>query len=653
MKTYEQWNKAIISYFFEDREPEEVVFLQVTSDTLPEIAKHADFDIENAEESLAEAVKKKVAPYDMVRLLAINPSNKPEEMLEQDPPQVAFLALCVLAASKMDSKGAVAPNDYYIRLNQLLFGQLIKNAPQGFDKPYFEYLWKDLQNWVDNKYNVKLYLTQGHPKYVWYPISQCPISKYDEHKLHAIFKEVNLKPGSYLAGKQLFDILSPKKSFQNLSVKITRPFVKEKTAEIRLILRHIQLLLKTWDGEVQDKIRFGKSEKRRSPSIDVQLKFNPFMSEDIDQIYYWFRCRQSTQLTFKPNVLNVKSLQSDDGKWFDPLAVDAEISSLQMLQNGFEIKSEETKSQTYRLIPSDIWVFRNESEPADGWFSQGNLFLHELHRIVFPKEKSRRVTSILEYVCEPFNSPKSICISGEEIDWQYVEAKPNVLAKSAILGYRITTSEQISFIGGLPLDRRSNTYFDFCLPTIVVPDLVTDSDKMFYINGQALKVPIDRKIELPEELETGEYQLSYLDCNSTLHIISPTHLTEHEKHTFAIHIDINSKNLPSFKDYKISEMSEESVVWLSGAKFFGENNISLSIESNEDTSVLSAAELISSVVKVAIELKQGNISPPEWLNKAIHDLNQDIALRALVKKKLYDYQEIALSYHDLCCLGGD
>ena len=653
MVTYEQWNKAIISYFFENCEPEEKVFLHTTPKTLPEIAVQAGFNVDDAVESLQEAVRKKVAPCNMVRLSEISPNKLSEETLDQEPPQVAFLALCVLAASKMDSEGSVASNDYYIRLNQVLFGQLIKNAPPGFDKPQFEKLWKHLRRWVKYPHDVELYLTQGHPKYVWYPISQCLISKYDEHKLHAIFKEAKLKPGAYLAEKQLLRILRSSRYYQNLSVKIKRPIREQKTAEIRLILDQIQLLLENWDGEVQEKIQHGLAKKRRSSSIDVQLKFNPFRSEDIDQIRYWFRCGRSTQINFKPNAIKVESLQSDDGKWFEPFVVDADISSIQVLQNRIEIISDETRPLTYQLKPSDIWVFRNESEPDDGWFSQGNLLLHEDHRIVFRKEQNLGIISILKFVCDPFTLPKSICVGGEETSWQYVDVKPIVLCNSPILGYSITTSKQISFVGGLPLDRRKNLYFDFCLPTIVVPDHYTLSDEPIYFNGKAMNVPSNRKIALTEKLDAGEYQLSYLNSRSTLRVISPTGLCEYEKQTFAIDIDINSKNPPSFMDYKISEMSEESGVCLSGAKFFGEDNIPLFIESNEDTPVLSAAELISSVVKVAIELKQENTSPPKWFHKTINNINQDIALQALIKKKLNDYREKALSYHELCSLGGD
>ena len=649
MVTYEQWNKAIISYIFEDRKHGEVVFLNTTPETLREIKEQEGFNVEDAVESLKEAVRKNVLFTNKVELYKIRPIELHNEQPEKEPTQVAFLALTVVAASIMKTL------DFYKPLNELFFDDPDRGRWKQYDLEDIEKLWKHLKRWAYYQCDVKLHLTKGTPKrrFVWYPISQCLISKYDEYKLHAIFLEAKLNPGAYLAEKQLLDILLSSRYFQNLSVKIKRPIQQQNTAEIRLILDQIQLLLENWDGKAQERTISRIAKRHKSYTIEVQLKFNPFRSEDIDQIRYWFRCGRSTQINLKPNALKVESLQSDDGKWFEPFVVDADISSIQVLQKRIEIISDETRQLTYQLKPSDIWVFRNESDPDDGWFSQGNLLLHEDHRIVFRKEHHNRVTSILQHVCEPYKPSKPICVGGEETGWQYVDVKPTVLCNSPVLGYSITTSKQISFVGGLPLDRRKNLYFDFCLPTIVVPDHYTLSDEPIYFNGKAMNVPSNRKIALTEKLDTGKYQLSYLNSRSTLRVISPTGLCEYEKQTFAINIDINSKNPPSFKDYKISEMSEESGVCLSGAKFFGEDNIPLFIESNEDTSVLSAAELISSVVKVAIELKQDNTSPPEWFHKAIDNLNQDIALQALVKKKLNDYQEIALSYHDLCSLGGD
>ena len=188
MVTYEQWNKAIISYFFENSE-QGVVFLHTTPDTLPEVAKHAGFDVDDPEESLKEAVRKKVLFANEVKLYKIRPVDLQKDQPEKEPTQVAFLALTVLAASQMDSDGSVESNDYYSRLNQVLFGQLIRNAPSGFYRPEFEWLWIHLRRWAYYQHEVLLYLTVGssNRRYVWYPISQCLISNHDRTERLPLF----------------------------------------------------------------------------------------------------------------------------------------------------------------------------------------------------------------------------------------------------------------------------------------------------------------------------------------------------------------------------------------------------------------------------------------------------------------------------------
>lgn len=81
----------------------------------------------------------------------------------------------------MDAEGlSISPQNYYIRLNEVLFGEFIQNAPLGFNRSDFGKLWKHLQQWVWEHYEVELHLSEGPPnrKYVWYPMSQCRINRH-------------------------------------------------------------------------------------------------------------------------------------------------------------------------------------------------------------------------------------------------------------------------------------------------------------------------------------------------------------------------------------------------------------------------------------------------------------------------------------------
>ena len=226
----------------------------------------------------------------------------------------------------------------------------------------------------------------------------------------------------------------------------------------------------------------------------------------------------------------------------------------------------------------------------------------------------------------------------------------------------MTTSDQIRFVGGLPVDRRSNSYLDIRLPTIVVPDLVGLSDELFYINGQAVEIPADRKIELADGLSPGVYELSYGDCRCHLRVRPPTRSLEHVTRTLVIDLDHNTKKPPIFRNREISEISSQPGLSLAGAKFFGQDiplttwaevEIEPKISDESDQPFKSPADLISSVVRTAIRLKQDTTAIPKWFDKAIDLLDQNIALRALVQRKLLHYRETALSYADLRRRGGD
>ena len=129
MITYEQWNKAIISYFFEDHDdPDRVVFLQTDAETLLGIAEKSKFKIANADEaadSLTEAVQNKVVYNGLVDLWKINPTKTllRGDCPEDEPPQVAFLALTVLAANRMDKSEEASHTNYYVQLHRLLHGK--------------------------------------------------------------------------------------------------------------------------------------------------------------------------------------------------------------------------------------------------------------------------------------------------------------------------------------------------------------------------------------------------------------------------------------------------------------------------------------------------------------------------------------------------
>ena len=652
---YEQWNQAIISYFFEECNPGEIVFLQTDDETLSEIAELSNFSTENPADSLKQAVRDKfICDRNQVDLWNSVPKNFWGNSLNQEAPQVAFLALTVLAASRMDNADSVSHTNYYARLNELLFGPLVRGRTKGLEGPVFKKYWIELKRWAETRHDVNFYLTEGssNRKYVWYPISQCLISEHDRQRIYRFFSRHNLTPFSEPRDNELYTQLHYWTSSSQGSSKIGRYLTNQYYKES--ILSQVKSILKHWDGQVPpDETPIGT--KHRKAPINVQLYFG-HISNNVE-IRFWFPRRGRDNTDCETNPLGIDCLQtSNSEKWFRPV-VDNK-SAFWNWQNCLELKTNEIKSIIYTLAPSDIWVFREDSERDDGWLSQRNMQLYEEHLIVF-REK------LAEYVLHCLKQTQAM---GDDRpnriydDWLYLRAKPiklKVFSTRELWRLSVVSSEQIRLIGGLSVrDQHGNSaYLNLCLPDIFVPELGLSSDVPLNIDAHAYPVGENRLVRFENTLGTGVYQLSYGTQSRTLWVIDPQRDMEYDSETLVANLSHDRMAIPKYSIERIAEISEKFGVWIAGARFFGIDIPEVTwddvltepqIEEDGDSLPKASAELISAVVRAAIEHRQNIALMPEWLGQAIKHLDQNMALRVLVEKKLRHYHETALSYADLC-----
>ena len=648
---YEQWNQAIISYFFEECEPGEIVFLQTNDETLAEIA------VQDAGESLITAVRNEVVKAGgRINLWSIDPTLWMDSQ-NKGPRHVAFLALTVLAASLMETTEGVFHTNYYTPLNQLLFDESHKGKPQGMKLPQIEAFWKHLQKWASDFHNVELYLTQGssNRRYVWYPISQCLINEHDQHQIYRFFSSNNLTPFSDLRDSELYNKLyywtSSSQGSPKLKHYLLNPYYR------KVIFNQVKSLLKHWDGEVPlDETPTGK--KPITVPINVELRFK---SLDKVEVRYWFQRRGRDEIGCDPNSLGIKCLQpSGLEKWFQSIIGKSDI--FWHLPNRLQLQTVEAKPIIYTLSPSDIWVFRKDSERDDGWLSQRYMELYEEHLIVFRKWLANEVITRVKQTCDLETETPSSFYDG----WLYLRCKPTKLLRSPekdLWRLSVDYSKQIRFIGGLSVrDQHGHrAYLNICLPTVFVPDLGLSSEVSLKVGAQELSVGKDRLVMLDNILGSGVHRISYGGKTSDLRVVAPKRSLEHNNRTLAAILPQDGPEMPTYSMKKIAEISAESGAWLIGAKLFGTSVPEITwadvqIEPptpKEDRYLFSKtpAELVSLVVKTAIELKQDKALVPKWLDKIIEDLDQNVALQTLVQKKLRHYHETALSYADLCKKG--
>ena len=645
MITYKQWNKAILSHFLEEWEPGQIVFLQTNAETLSEIADKSDFNVSDAADSLKNAVQHKVVVYSKVNFSAINPKLWIDYSKEETP-QVAFLALTVFAASLMDSEGSIASSNYYIRLNELLFGQSVKGAPQGFNRPQFEKFWKHLQGWLHDQHGVILYLTEGTSKrrYVWYPISQCLISKRDRRIIYRFFRDRGLTPFSGISDDQLERDLRTWLRRSAGSAKIERYFSNESYR--KSIRSQVKSLLEHWDGEIPPEPLQGK--RQTTASINVELRFDVFVNNA--EIRYWIPTRGRKKIKCRTNPLGIQDLQpSYLEKWFQPV-IDSN-GTFWNLPDPLQLRTDEINPIIYTLGPSDIWVFREDPERDHGWLSQRYMQLYEDHLIMFRKRLASQVIDCLGQTCEEeLEEPSPIYVSGKEKDWLYLRIKPTNPSRFSdprLWKLSVVSSKRISLIDGLSVrdQHGGRAYLDICLPNVLVPKLGISDQEPLRIDEHEFSLGKDRLVPLRNVLEPGVYQLTYGEQIRELRVISPERSLEYNDQTLIATISKDWTTIPTYAVKEISEISKKTGIWLTGAKFFGD--IPLPVPLIEDKFSKVPANIISSVVKVAIDLKRSKGLVPEWFDEALDYLEQNVTLRVLVEKKLKLYHETAVSYVEL------
>ena len=443
------------------------------------------------------------------------------------------------------------------------------------------------------------------------------------------------------------------------SPRIRRYFSNESYK--KSILSQVKLLLKHWDREILPEPL--PCERQTTSPIRVELRFN--QSDNIN-IRFWFLRRGRDEINCEANSLGIKCLQTfNSEKWFRPISDNND--TFWNLQDILQLRTDETKPITYTLNSSDIWVFRVDSECDDGWISQKNMCLYEDHLILFHKRLINQVTACLKLTCrQEVETP--IPVNKKKNSWFYLQATPTTLKRvddPDLWRLSVDSSKQICFTGGLSVKGKDGrrAYLDICLPSVSVPDIGNSDDLPLEIDDRPFPVDEDRLVKLENKLGVGIHQLSYGKKTRALRVVAPDRSLKHQEKTLTTTFSKSHESIPSYSVEIITEIAEKSGLWLAGTKFFGTDIPEvtwddvqiepLTQQKDENQLFESPAQLISSVVKLAIELKHDKVSVPEWFNGAINYLDQNIAMRILVQKKLQQYHETALSYADLCKLGGE
>ncbi|MDA0241803.1 MAG: hypothetical protein OT477_00155 [Chloroflexi bacterium] len=374
---YDDWNKALANYFYNEAQAEKPVYLQVDDDILSEIAQEIGIPKEDGRKAFIAAVRHRAR-------LKEDPFFRFFSRVWQNniPPFIAFLGLCVLAAFDMDyddEKGVSSAN-YYDRLKDLLGVK----RPKRFDD--VGELWERLNQWLDKDHEQKLgkatasYITHRH---VGYPISQALMRMTDRQKLPDFFVECKLKPEQEWVTPEYFKhelVQLATKTTWPFSNRVWRIFEKQDDDAMTLVARIVHAEYGGWDGRSTEQIRMGFLSIQKI-ALQLEINYDGFectlypcaRSKSGEQfpegVYQSF---QTIKLRRDPYLLN----------WFTALP------DYPFLMEFFAEKELGLQSLDRRfrqqISPASIMLFREDSDGELGSYVRydGQPILRETYQIV-------------------------------------------------------------------------------------------------------------------------------------------------------------------------------------------------------------------------------------------------------------------------------
>lgn len=391
---YELWNKALIDDYFPKGGRGSLAYLPVDDDELRAMAEaHQICDPDEAVEDFVGSVVAKLAQKNgsFTRFTAWVDGWR---RVRATPSYVAGLALCVLAASRMDTDpgAGIAAHNYYSRLNDLLGRDPSAGQPAGFDR--LPAAWNDLTRWLD----VDCRGTRGrstihtHPKwkYVGYPLSQALLRASDRRRLPDFFRVAGVEPSTEVSAERLFVLLSAWSAHSSCGLTARgRAAIQDATDVDRdEIAETVLRELRSWDGELRD-----SRGRRRAPihllihqrALGTSVRLIVPRKEGFPESG-WVIERTSQSISLEEHIA------SDE--WFAPLdlTINPSImdSGLQLTSGNFALAIEPAVAIPCRQAPVEI----------GGYLSQAQAALWEPHLAVVNAGYRQHLLDFLDPYCD-------------------------------------------------------------------------------------------------------------------------------------------------------------------------------------------------------------------------------------------------------------
>jgi len=300
-------------YFFSEKRASEasVVYLALDEEILPQIAEEqigVALEVESACRDFVEAIRSKWVDRDQI--IMPQPKQKDDS---GSPLHIAFLGFLVLAASKMDDDERSTDNNYYLRLNELLFNEGREHSPQGFDYDLHVALWDDLQDWLLGRGLHLVLPTQRKNPYfsVKFIKSQALLRVSDLFKMTYLFNNKNLYPGQRIKDDHLENLVSEWLSQTDCPISSHAKRVLKGQRKL-YAWQQIAYYLQNWDGSFPHDPQSADLKAPRTLAAHLNVNIRGHHGRFFELCYY-LKCPDQ----WEERVTKKLDLVGD--RWYGPL----------------------------------------------------------------------------------------------------------------------------------------------------------------------------------------------------------------------------------------------------------------------------------------------------------------------------------------------
>lgn len=359
-REYASWNSAIVEQLLLAKPLSEQAYLCVTPRILASAFAEAGFDTLTPEEAEHRFI---TAVSNVYRERVLNHSERLRVLRRcgRDglPDCVAFLAVSVLAAYRMQSDEETSANAYYIRLSDLLGCEMSGSHPAGFSPTVFESLWVFISNWLDENHGQRLVMPGteiGLRRFVALPLAHVPLRCLDIEKLPTFFGWAGYEPQSRVQRDELFADLRLWQETRNALTQTGAQALFDDRSDA--VIAQVSAELESWDGS------FSESVTRRSALVEIQFD----IIQRQPMLAYLPRRPSGFPAVFSDGE---RVLEASDEGWYDPFPIGPPDG--EPLASGFEWQSVVEGMQFTLRRPSTGVLALAPSSNYSGFLSSRHL----------------------------------------------------------------------------------------------------------------------------------------------------------------------------------------------------------------------------------------------------------------------------------------